>query len=105
MLVALATLTLPALMRMVAPMVSAIGNISAASAAGMVAGVASGCGGHRRHRGSGRTHGRRLAWDAKAGNLGSQALGSGGGGAEGVASGSALPAAGAGAPGRHHRPR
>ncbi len=41
-LVALATLTLPALMRMVAPMVSAIGNISAASAAGMVAGVASG---------------------------------------------------------------
>ena len=41
-LVALATLTLPALMRMVAPMVSAIGNISAASAAGMVAGVATG---------------------------------------------------------------
>ena len=95
-LVALATLTLPALMRMVAPMVSAIGNISAASAAGMVAGVASRCGGHRRHRGSGCTHGRRLASGRQAGNLGSQALGSGSGGADNLASGSAPPAAGAG---------
>ncbi len=97
-LVALATLTLPALMRMVAPMVSAIGNISAASAAGMVAGVATGAvaivatGGAAAPMvaaGAGR----------QAGNLGSQALGSASGGADNVASGSALPAAGAGAPG------
>ena len=65
-LVALATLTLPALMRMVAPMVSAIGNISAASAAGMVAGVATGRWpssppGERPHPWS------PVAWDAKRG--------------------------------------
>jgi hypothetical protein len=97
-LVALATLTLPALMRMVAPMVSAIGNISGASAAGMVAGVASGAvaivatggaAGPMAAAGLGR----------QAGNLGSQALGSASAGADNVASGSALPAAGTGAPG------
>jgi hypothetical protein len=97
-LVALATLTLPALMRMVAPMVSAIGNISAASAAGMVAGVASGAvaivatgGAAGPMAAAGLGH--------QAGNLGSQALGSASGGADNVASGSALPAAGTGAPG------
>ena len=96
-LVALATLTLPALMRMVAPMVSAIGNISAASAAGMVAGVASGAvaivatGGAAAPMAAG-------GLGRQGGNLGSQALGAGGGGAEGVASGSALPGAGAAAP-------
>ena len=97
-LVALATLTLPALMRMVAPMVSAIGNISAASAAGMVAGVASGAvaivatgGAAAPMAAAGLGH--------QAGNLGSQALGSASGGADNLASGSALPAAGAGAPG------
>jgi hypothetical protein len=97
-LVALATLTLPALMRMVAPMVSAIGNISAASAAGMVAGVATGAvaivatGGAAAPMvaaGAGR----------QAGNLGSQALGSASAGADNLASGSASPATGAGAPG------
>ena len=97
-LVALATLTLPALMRMVAPMVSAIGNISAASAAGMVAGVASGAvaivatgGAAAPMAAAGLGH--------QAGNLGSQALGSASAGADNLASGSALPAAGAGAPG------
>ena len=97
-LVALATLTLPALMRMVAPMVSAIGNISAASAAGMVAGVASGAvaivatgGAAAPMAAAGLGH--------QAGNLGSQALGSASGGADNLASGSASPAAGAGAPG------
>jgi hypothetical protein len=96
-LVALATLTLPALMRMVAPMVSAIGNISAASAAGMVAGLASGAvaivatGGAAAPMAAG-------GLGRQGGNLGSQALGAGGGGAEGVASGSALPGAGAAAP-------
>jgi hypothetical protein len=97
-LVALATLTLPSLMRMVAPMVSAIGNISAASAAGMVAGVATGAvaivatGGAAAPMvaaGAGR----------QAGNLGSQALGSASAGADNLASGSASPATGAGAPG------
>jgi hypothetical protein len=96
-LVALATLTLPALMRMVAPMVSAIGNISAASAVGMVAGVASGAAAIV------ATGGAAVPMVAgglgrQGGNLGSQAPGAGGGGAEGVASGSALPGAGAAAP-------
>ncbi len=97
-LVALATLTLPALMRMVAPMVSAIGNISAASAAGMVAGVASGAvaivatgGAAAPMAAAGLGH--------QAGNLGSQALGSASAGADNVAAGAALPAAGTGAPG------
>jgi hypothetical protein len=93
-LVALATLTLPALMRMVAPMVSAIGNISAASAAGMVAGVATGAvaivatGGAAAPMVAGG-----LA--RQGGNLGSQALGSANAGADNLASGSAPPAAGA----------
>jgi type IV secretion system protein TrbL len=97
-LVALATLTLPALMRMVAPMVSAIGNISAASAAGMVAGVATGAvaivatGGAAAPMVAG-------GLGRQAGNLGSQALGSSNGGAGNLASGSAPPAAGAATPG------
>ena len=97
-LVALATLTLPALMRMVAPMVSAIGNISAASAVGMVAGVASGAvavvatgGAAAPMAAAGLGH--------QAGALGSQALGSASAGADNVAAGAALPAAGTGAPG------
>ena len=96
-LVALATLTLPALKRMVAPMVSAIGNISAASAVGMVAGVASGA---ATVVATGGAAGPMAAAGPghQAGNLGSQALGSSGGGTDSMASGSALPGAGAAGP-------
>ena len=93
-LVALATLTLPALMRMVAPMVSAIGNISAASAVGMVAGVASGAAAIV------ATGGAAVPMAAaglghQGGNLGSQALASASGGTDSLASGSGAPGAGA----------
>ena len=103
-LVALATLTLPALMRMVAPMVSAIGNISAASAAGMVAGVATGAVAIVATGGAAAPM-VAAGLGRQAGNLGSQALGSGNGGADNLAAGSASPAAGAGRPARRHRPR
>ena len=75
-LVALATLTLPALMRMVAPMVGAVGDISAAAGLSMVATVASGAvsiasGGPAAVPGAASDIGH------KAGALGNQALGSG----------------------------
>ena len=97
-LVALATLTLPALMRMVAPMVSAVGNMSAASAVGMAATVATGAvavvatGGAAAPvvaAGAGR----------QANSMGNQALGPGRSGDDGVAGGSALPGPTAGPPG------
>ncbi|MGC8628423.1 MAG: hypothetical protein ACP5VR_12905 [Acidimicrobiales bacterium] len=75
-LVVLASLTLPALMRMVAPMVSAVGNISAAAGVGMAASVATGAVMIASTGGAamplvGAGLGRQ------AGDLGGQALGSG----------------------------
>ncbi|HTW07544.1 MAG TPA: hypothetical protein VME46_08540 [Acidimicrobiales bacterium] len=95
-LVCLATLTLPALMRMVAPMVSAVGNVSTAAAVGMAATVATGAvaivatGGAAAPVVAG-------ALGHQGNSMGKQALGSGGS-ADGVADGSAQPAPAPGPP-------